>query len=632
MFFNFARFFPQQQQLDTLLADPDCELEIILDADNILQEIKGMGANKFADHIIKHPVMYMRMIHYIISVEDELTDKKAQIQYPFLCSEILGSQNQKLLDFIFDSPEGGLDADDEMTRFTLFHRLIAFLEVDVFNMTSAGYFSKFFLALIKKRGFDVWYGIANDKETLSNLIKHIDCKHIAEIIEKLIILDTTQEQQEETFIKERKSLLQRIIELMQNKYYCSETVENICDILTEITSKNLNCLYYNNADIVPFVDQIKRPELLFEIAIKTQKPQPLQVIINLVEMIPKEQKKEDEDEVVHHNEKDYSIFENIASELPKNLLSKRNNAANFQNSNQENVQPFGLHKIMLLKLIQTLIQTSDIQIIETLLNANLIKVLEIICIQYSSNNQIHIMTEKIIKSILDLNNEKITEHVFQFGQLIEFIVTYHTEENDKKGYIALLTSLANYLIEKSYNKSILQYYKDNQQWFNFVKNRLCNINQKEKPYLCNVNPKAKSEVADDQESDIMQILQKFNESYYGQQAQEEQQDQDKETSKQDQELDTYNSQDNGQLEEDEDILMDMNHGQVWSDDANQENRQNQDDEIQGNKIQDSLEVTSENVKEINQIGDNISSLFNHNLFWRIEYDVQEADDILNSYA
>lgn len=28
---------------------------------------------------------------------------------------------------------------------------------------------------------------------LNNLIKHIDCKHIAEIIEKLIILDTTQE-------------------------------------------------------------------------------------------------------------------------------------------------------------------------------------------------------------------------------------------------------------------------------------------------------------------------------------------------------------------------------------------------------------------------------------------------------
>lgn len=41
---------------------------------------------------------------------------------------------------------------------------------------------------------------------------------------------------------------------MQNKYYCSEVVENICDVLIEITTKNMSCLYYNNPDIVPFID------------------------------------------------------------------------------------------------------------------------------------------------------------------------------------------------------------------------------------------------------------------------------------------------------------------------------------------------------------------------------------------
>ncbi|CAD8191460.1 unnamed protein product [Paramecium pentaurelia] len=579
-----------------------------------------MGANKFADHIIKHPKMYQRMINYIITIDEELKDTKTQIQYPFICSEIFSIQNYKLLDYLFERPEEGIEADAEMIRITLFDQLINFLDFDVFNMTSAGYFSKVFLAIIKKRGYDVWTQIINNKYIISNLLKHIDCKHIAEIIEKLILLDTTQEVTEESFFNERKTLLQRIIILMQNKYYCSEIVENICDILTEITSKNMNCLYYNNADIVPFIDQIKRPELLFEIAIKTQKPQPIQVLINLVEMTSKESKKEDDDEVIHNNEKDYSIFQNIVSKIPQNLLSKRYSSAHFQNSNQEQVQPFGLHKIMLLKLIQTFIQ--------------LIQVLETICIQYSSNNQIHIITEKIIKSILDLNDEKLIEKVFEFGQLIEFIVEYHTEQNDKKGYLALLTSLSNYLIEKSYNKSILQYYKDNQQWFNFVKNRLCNINQKEKSYLCNVNPKAKSEVADDQESDIMQILQKFNESYYGQQNLEEQQDQDNEIQKNEQELELKNNnqQYDGQLEEeDENILMDMNDGQVWIEETDQDNKQY--DKIQGNNNnQDSLQMTSENMKDITQIGDNISSLFNHNLFWKIEYDNQEADDILNNYS
>ncbi|CAD8179364.1 unnamed protein product [Paramecium octaurelia] len=627
----FARFFPQQQQLDSLLADPDCELETILSADNILQEIKGVGANKFADHITKHPEMYQRMIHYVISVDDELIDKKTQIQYPFLCSEILGSQNQKLLDFLFERPEEGIEADAEMIRVNLYDQLISFLEADVFNMTSAGYFSKAFLAIIKKRGFDVWTQIINNKQILSNLIKHIDCKHIAEIIEKLIILDTTQEFTNETFLNERKILLQRIIILMQNKYYCSEIVENVCEVLIEITTKNMSCLYYNNPDIVPFIDQITRPELLFEIAMKTQKPQPIQVIINLVEMSSKESKKEEDDEVIHNNEKDFSIFQNIVPELPQNLLSKRYCAANFKNSNQEQVQPFGLHKIMLLKLIQTFVQTNDITVIEALLNAGLIQVLETICIQYPSNNQIHIITEKIIKSILDLNDEKLTENVFEFGSLIEFIIGYHTEQNEKKGYLALLTSLSNYLLEKSYNKTILQYYQDNEQWMEFVKNRLSNINQKEKPFLCNVNPKAKSEVADDQESDIMQILQKVNDSQYGQQNQSEQY-QEKESQKIEQELENNNQQDDGGLEDDENILMDMNDDQGWNEDILQTKKQNQDDQAQGNLNQESSQSTSDNDKELIHKDDNVSSLFNHSLFWKIEYDNKEAEDILNNYA
>ncbi|CAD8102044.1 unnamed protein product [Paramecium sonneborni] len=631
MFFNFARFFPQQQQLDSLLADPDCELESILQADNILQEIKGMGANKFADYITKHPEMYQRMIKYIISVDDELIDKKTQIQYPFLCSEILGSQNQKLLDFLFERPEEEIEADAEMIRVSLIDQFIGFLDGDVFNMTSAGYFSKAFLAIIKKRGFDVWTQIINNKQIINNLLKHIDCKHIAEIIEKLITLDTTQEFTEETYINERKALLQRIIFLMQNKYYCSEIVENICDILTEITSKNMSCLYYNNPDIVPFIDQIKRPELLYEIAIKTQKPQPLQVLINLVEMQSKESKKEEDDEVIHNNEKDYSIFENIIPKLPQNLLSQRHSAANFKNSNKEQVQPFGLHKIMLLKLIQTFVETNDLSIIEALLNAGLIQVLETICIQQQSNNQIHIITEKIIKSILDLNDENLTEKVFELGQLIEFIINYHVEENDKKGYIGLLTSLSNYLIEKSYNKLILQHYKDNQQWFIFVKNRLSNINQKEKPYLCNVNPKAKQEIVDDQESDIMQILQKYNEQQYGQQSSGDQQDQNKETQQNEQDLDTNNQQDEEGLEGDENILMNMNDDQVWIEENIQNKKQNLDDEVKGNIIQESQQVTQENLKEVTTKDDSISSFFNHNLFWKIEYDDQNAEDILNKY-
>lgn len=42
-----------------------------------------------------------------------------------------------------------------MIRVSLYDELIKFLENDVFNNTSAGYFAKAYLAIIKKRGYDV---------------------------------------------------------------------------------------------------------------------------------------------------------------------------------------------------------------------------------------------------------------------------------------------------------------------------------------------------------------------------------------------------------------------------------------------------------------------------------------------
>lgn len=56
---------------------------------------------------------------------------------------------------MFERPEEGIEADAEMIRVSLYDELINFLENDAFNTTSAGYFSKTYLAIIKKRGYDV---------------------------------------------------------------------------------------------------------------------------------------------------------------------------------------------------------------------------------------------------------------------------------------------------------------------------------------------------------------------------------------------------------------------------------------------------------------------------------------------
>ena len=93
------------------------------------------------------------MIDYIITYQDELVDKKTQIRYPFMVSEIFGSENQKLIDFLF----GKLDESETEPHDwePLLPRFLSFLERDSICMTAAGYFNKSIITIIRRRGYDV---------------------------------------------------------------------------------------------------------------------------------------------------------------------------------------------------------------------------------------------------------------------------------------------------------------------------------------------------------------------------------------------------------------------------------------------------------------------------------------------
>jgi serine/threonine-protein phosphatase 6 regulatory subunit 3 len=60
---------------------------------------------------------------------------------------------------MFDKPEIEFSPEEEQIRANLYNQLIEFLENDVLNVTSAGYFAKAMIAIIKRRGFDVRFRI-----------------------------------------------------------------------------------------------------------------------------------------------------------------------------------------------------------------------------------------------------------------------------------------------------------------------------------------------------------------------------------------------------------------------------------------------------------------------------------------
>ena len=114
-----------------------------------------------------------------------------------MISEVFQADNNILIDYFFEADKSVTDYEEhEETRKTFLKQLFSFIDRDYLNLTSAGYFSKVVLSLIRKRGYDVifytkqlWEFLDNNKQILSNLIKHLDVIHIAEIIERLIIFD-----------------------------------------------------------------------------------------------------------------------------------------------------------------------------------------------------------------------------------------------------------------------------------------------------------------------------------------------------------------------------------------------------------------------------------------------------------
>lgn len=74
------------------------------------------------------------------------------------------------------------------------------LNEDSLNITQAGYFSKIVLTLLRKKHSKVNKLIIQvllylNSKDLSNLLKHLDISHIAEIIEKILIPNSDDNQE-----------------------------------------------------------------------------------------------------------------------------------------------------------------------------------------------------------------------------------------------------------------------------------------------------------------------------------------------------------------------------------------------------------------------------------------------------
>jgi hypothetical protein len=109
------------------------------------------------------------------------------------------------------------------------------------NFTSAGYFSKAITSLITKQG-SLWEFFHEEPQHVENLLYHIYSKSVAEIIEKLLIVEGMEKNPEDSspgtidpYQSDRLNLVGELFKIFDSSTN-SEVLENIAGIIRIILS------------------------------------------------------------------------------------------------------------------------------------------------------------------------------------------------------------------------------------------------------------------------------------------------------------------------------------------------------------------------------------------------------------
>ena len=142
----------------------------------------------------------------------------SKLRFPYVASELLSSQNEELLDFLFPSSKpksvtGSVDSKKEsegeqeeveeeeisrkeiLSKEMLDYLFSIFDSLDTINHTSLGYFSKIFISIINRKGEELLnYLFYTNPKFLETLFLNYHFNAVSEIIEKIVELDFDDKQ------------------------------------------------------------------------------------------------------------------------------------------------------------------------------------------------------------------------------------------------------------------------------------------------------------------------------------------------------------------------------------------------------------------------------------------------------
>ena len=298
-------------------------VEDILDQDSIVRDLKTNSSSEFVSFLTNQNMK--KLIDYVTKMPNE-DDQKIGHKFPFNASEILCSNNMKIINKYFneknESEKSENDEEknedeskiEESENDDLLNYLFNFLnsESNDMNYVLIGYFNKIINHLLQNKSTELLNYIFNlHQEIFEGLIKHLNRRAIGETIKNILIYN--EDNVNDLNLQRKKLIISIIQELNENqdeeKCFC------ICEtIINCISNKEFFVLFMLEKDLV---------SLLYSIIYKNiENDKNLRTLLHLMIKI---------------NEKILSLFDNLVT---PNLGAENENVLNydndFDNNNNEN--------------------------------------------------------------------------------------------------------------------------------------------------------------------------------------------------------------------------------------------------------------------------------------------------------
>ncbi|CAD8195903.1 unnamed protein product [Paramecium octaurelia] len=423
----------------------------------ILNEIVKEGIhNQNTELFIKYVTLNFQTFWELLLVIN-FDESSQNGNHLFIVTEILRTQPEQIFDHLFRFNQ--IEYMDSMNF------LFQTLDRDCIDETIAAYFSKFISSFMQVRGAELWnYLQTNGKYIYEDLMKNLHINHIADIVYNLIAFFNKNDQGQ-NYNQERLFLLNRTIDILLNKHYDLQIVENVCNILIDLL-RNLTDQEFKQM----MLDKVYIPDSFFDLIFLTKSHLLADLLIQL--LYESQQFTMLSQQYQPDFQFNYQQFEVIGKKFSQ-ALTLDLNLNNFSTSYGVQSEILGQTKIKLIQFYLNILQSNNLTLINYFNHQEILLNLMFFIQQYEFNNQLQNYFMHIIAQIFSNTNLEFLQKQVSYELNILGFLSFLNQEYYKqvglirkpitKGYQGMVNKLTAFFKDVIYTEEWNQYIQNHQQ-------------------------------------------------------------------------------------------------------------------------------------------------------------------------